>query len=55
MVEGITKSTPWTCLGLVRVHHIEHASYNTFYPFQNKHQIYRHLQSVKLFAIKNLV
>ena len=24
------------------------ASYNTFYPFQNKHQIHRHLQNVKM-------
>ena len=27
---------------------IESSSYNTFYPFQNKHQIHRHLQSVKM-------
>ena len=28
--------------------YIEHSSYNTFSPFQNKHQIHWHLQSVKV-------
>ena len=28
--------------------YIERPSYNTFYPFQNKHQIHQHLQSVKM-------
>ena len=27
---------------------IESSSYNTFYPFQNKHQIHRHIQSAKM-------
>ena len=27
---------------------IECTSYNTFYPFQNKHQIHRNLQSIKM-------
>ena len=27
---------------------IESSSYNTFYPFQYKHQIYRYIQSVKM-------
>ena len=34
--------------------HIEGSYYNTFYPFQNKHQTHRHLQSVKMLcAYKN--
>ena len=28
------------------VKYIECTSYNTFYPFQNKHQVHWHLQSV---------
>ena len=28
--------------------YIECSSYNTFYPFQNKHQIYQHVQTVKM-------
>ena len=36
------------------IEYIERASYNTFYPFQNKHQIHQHLESVrKLCAFKN--
>ena len=27
---------------------IEQTSFNTFYPFQNKQQIHRHLQSVRI-------
>ena len=34
---------------------IECSSYNTFYPFQNKHQIHRHLQSVKMLCAHRLV
>ena len=34
--------------------YIERTSFNTFYPFQNKHQIHWHLQSVKMLcAFKN--
>ena len=35
--------------------YIEGSYYNTFYPFQNKHQIHRHLQSVQILlcAFKN--
>ena len=32
---------------------IERASYNTFYPFQNKHQTHQHLQSVKMLCAFN--
>ena len=38
--------------------YIEQTTYNTFYPFQNNHQIHWHDQSVKMlcaFKIKNLV
>ena len=41
----------WEQIG--EMEYIEHASCNTFYPFQNKHQIHRHIQSVKVCAFKN--
>ena len=34
--------------------YIGHTSHNTFYPFQNKHQIHRHLHNGKMLcAFKN--
>ena len=36
-------------MGLLReMEYIEPVSYNTLYPFQNKHQIHQHLQSVQM-------
>ena len=35
----------WRCR---EMEYIECSSYNTFYPFQNKHQIHQNPQSVKM-------
>ena len=54
-----TSTTKWLrgCVQVVLIRemeYIESSYYNTFYPFQNKHQIHWHLQSVNMLsAFKN--
>ena len=48
------KHSPEEPVGNREMEYKERASYSTFYPFQNKHQIHRHLPSVQMLcAIKN--